>query len=326
MIKDTAIEDNSEKETPQEELFFTEGELRGLFGTEKIQKRALLTLGDVLTDVGLSIAKIALTTTSEAKAEELSEEAVVKAAKRFAALSVPMMHYIWIINANGACLFSKSYSGLSFPDTIFSGLLLGISNMVTEVTGRTLEKLMIGDLSITIQEVSPLLCAAISDDSKGIPTLVKELAKEFLKIYGHRVSESAVDITSFSAFEKQARETIRNWGIQMPSDAAGGAVAKLLDPDIIRQGVILAAQRKDLKSAVQELKGLPIFQDDQIKKLSAQLDSQVKTVERKPRFLDSDKSGKDLVNEIFSAVSRLRTSTKDLKDAEGEEDKEELIG
>ena len=242
---------------------------------------------------------------------ELTEEHIVKAAKRYISVNIPMIHYIWIISENGTCLFSKSYSGLQFPDTIFAGLLVGIANMTTEVTGRTLEKLVIGDLIVHIQEVPPVLCAVISDDSKGIVHLVREIGKQFLQIYGHRVSEAAIDINVFSSFEKYARNTIRDFGIAIPSDSTGDSVQKLLDPDIIRQGVIVAAQNKDLKIAMQELKKLPIFTEDKDKDtLSSLLGYKIGAYTGNKASTEK-KSGLDLIQEIFAATKMLRNAMKE---------------
>ncbi|OLS20815.1 MAG: hypothetical protein HeimC3_38780 [Candidatus Heimdallarchaeota archaeon LC_3] len=293
------------------ESIFREEELRSIIkdlSNLKFQKKAIISLGEIIEDIGYSIVKIALSLNPE---NELTSDLVVRAAKRHASLSVPMIHYLWIINSNGAALFSKSYSGLQFPDTIFAGLLLGIVNMIQEVSGRDLERLVIGDLSIYIQEVPPIACAVISDDSKGIPSLVKELGKEFLRIYGHRISEPAVDVNVFTTFEKHARTIIRNWGIvKLPTDAAGDAVAKLLDPEMIRHGVISAAQRKDLKNAMKELKEIPIFHEDENNTSFEKLiDSSFSQERMRPNFVDSDKSGKDLIKEIFSAVNKLKASS-----------------
>ncbi|MFW9930022.1 MAG: hypothetical protein ACFFD1_11570 [Candidatus Thorarchaeota archaeon] len=312
----------SEIDKDLEEPIFTEEEIRSLvddISGMKFQKKAITILGEVIEDIGLSIVKLAV---SLAPNDELTQSSLVRAAKRYVSLNIPMIHYLWIINSNGAALFSKSYSGLQFPDTIFAGLLLGIVNMINEVSGRDLEKLVIGDLSIYIQEISPLICAVISDESKGIPSLVKELGKEFLRIYGHRISEPAIDVNVFNSFEKNARSIIRNWGIvKLPTDAAGDAVSRLLDPEMIRHGVISAAQRKDLKLAMAELKEIPIFNEEQTTPFE-QLVDQTFTQERiKPSFVKSDKSGKDLINEIFSAVNKLKHS--DSSDLENYDDEKE---
>jgi hypothetical protein len=289
------------------EPIFTEEELRSLIKdltTLKFQKKALTALGEFIEDTGFSIVKIGMTLSPN---KELNSDILVRAAKRYVSLNVPMIHYLWIINSNGAALFSKSYSGLQFPDTIFAGLLLGIVNMINEVSGRDLERLVIGDLSIYIQEVSPIICAVISDDSKGIPSLVKELGREFLRIYGHRISEPAIDVNVFGTFEKHARTIIRNWGIvNLPTDAAGDAVAKLLDPEMIRHGVISAAQRKDLKNAMIELREIPIFNEEPKEDFEELIDKSFSQERMRPSFVNSDKSGKDLINEIFSAVNKLK--------------------
>ncbi|MHA1989523.1 MAG: hypothetical protein ACW981_05095 [Candidatus Hodarchaeales archaeon] len=294
------------------EPIFTEEELRSLIKdltTLKFQKKALTALGEFIEDTGFSIVKIGMNLSPD---KELNSEILVRAAKRYVSLNVPMIHYLWIINSNGAALFSKSYSGLQFPDTIFAGLLLGIVNMINEVSGRDLERLVIGDLSIYIQEVSPIICAVISDDSKGIPSLVKELGREFLRIYGHRISEPAVDVNVFSTFEKHARTIIRNWGIvKLPTDAAGDAVAKLLDPEMIRHGVISAAQRKDLKNAMIELREIPIFNEEPKEDFDELIEKSFSQERMRPSFVNSDKSGKDLINEIFSAVNKLKKDSDD---------------
>lgn len=305
--------------------FFTEEELRSITeeaGIDKIQKKAILALGDILTDIGTAITKLAI---QNAKSEfpeeeiepvEITRQLLMSAARRYATLEVPMIHYLWVISENGTNLFSKSYSGLNFPDTIFSGLLLGIANMVTEVTGRDLEKLVVGDLVIHIQEVPPILIAVISDDSKGIGTLVRQLGTEFLKIYGHRVNEPAVDINVFNSYEKTAREIIRDWGVALPSDATGDSVQKLLDPELIRQGVMVAAQQKDLKYAMNELRGMPMFQAVDEDDENA---VENKIFASKREKVSNRKSGKELIDDIFSAIREIQTTPK-VEESEIDED------
>lgn len=331
-IKFSPSSDNTETipQTDVDEDFFTEDELKSIFdsaGIDKVQKKALLTLGEILADIGYSIAKIAVGYLPD-QTSEITEEHIIKAGKRYISLNIPMIHYMWIISENGTCLFSKSYSGLQFPDTIFAGLLVGIANMTTEVTGRTLEKLVIGDLTVHLQEVSPILCAVISDDSKGIIHLVRELGKQFLQIYGHRVLEAAIDINVFSSFEKHARNIIRDFGIAIPSDSTGDSVQKLLDPDIIRQGVIVAAQNKDLKIAMQELKKLPIFTEDKEKNNFDSLLGYKMGIYTGKKTSMEKKTGIDLIQEIFAATKMLKNAMNEADseiDENEEKDKEEDV-
>jgi len=285
--------------------FFTEGEIRSLFaetGTKKIQKTAISQLAEIISEIGISIAKIALSFINEE--DEIEEEHILRAGRRYSTLNIPLIHNIWIISENGTCLFSKSYSGLDFPDTIFSGLLLGITNMCEEVSGRQLEKLVLGDMAIQIRSVPPILVAVVSDNvGESINILVKHLGEKFLESFGHRLDEVAIDINVFTPFEHTVKNIIRSWGIALPSEVTGEGIQRLLDPDLIRESVIRAAQRKDLQYAIQELRQIPLFKPKETSatdRLFTQ-SSSVQAIKSNNR-----KSGVEFIKEIFDTSSELK--------------------
>ena len=76
-------------------------------------------------------------------------------------------------------------------------------------------------------------------------------------------------------------------------------------------------QRKDLKNAMLELKEIPLFHEEKTESFESLIDKSFSNHDRKSGFIESDKSGKDLINEIFSAVNKLKTSPpEDLDDDE----------
>jgi hypothetical protein len=300
--------------------FFTEEEIRSIFssiGAKKIQKKAIRQLSEVLSEIGISISKIALSFINED--EELDDEHVLRAGKRFASLNIPLIHNVWIISDNGTCLFSKSYSGLEFPDTIFSGLLLGISNMCEEVSGRQLERLVLGDMAIHICSIPPIMVAIVSDNvGESVTLLVKQLGERFLETFGHRLGEVAIDINAFTPYEHTIKETIRMWGIAVPSDVTGEGVQRLLDPDLIRESVIRAAQRKDLQVAIHELRQLPLFKIEEDQDLDSLIDkskTMMSTSEDPVR-----KRGLEFIKEIFDSTNELKDAMRQAREAEGEEE------
>lgn len=303
--------------------FFTEEEMRQIFqevGAEKIAKNAIHELTDQLCEIGISISKIAQTF-YDRENDNLTAEHLLRAARRFSNMHLPVIHNIWIISENGTCLFSESYSGLQFPDTIFSGLLLGIANMCEEVSGRKLERLNLGDMAINIRSVDPILVAIVSDNvGEAVDLLVKQIGERFIEIYGHRLQETAVDINVFQSFDRVVKDIIRSWGISLPSEVTGEGVQRLLDPELIRESVISAAQRRDLEIAMETLRKLPLFtpaeEDDWDKLISLRERIDAPRADRK--------RATDLINEIFESTEQLRSEmraaqAKDDLDDDGEE-------
>lgn len=286
---------------------FTEEEIRSLFndvGAEKISKAAIRALHEQIVEIGHSITKIATSLVSEE--EEMSASHLLRAAKRFSTMNLPVIHNIWIINSNGTCLFSKSYSGLKFPDTIFSGLLLGITNMCEEVSGRALERLVLGDMSIHLRTVDPILVALVSDNvGDAVTYLVNQLGTRFLEIFGHRLDETAVDINVFTPFEHTVKDIIRSWGIALPSEVTGEGVQRLLDPELIRESVIRAAQRKDLEIAFSELKSIPLFAKEE--NVEQDLEKMFEMREKNRITKDPNrKQGVEFINDLFKEKEELR--------------------
>ncbi len=302
---------------------FTEEEIRSLFndvGAEKISKSAIRALHEQLIEIGHSITKIASTLVYEE--DEMDSTHLLRAAKRFSTMNLPVIHNIWIINSNGTCLFSKSYSGLKFPDTIFSGLLLGITNMCEEVSGRSLERLVLGDMSIHLRTVDPILVALVSDNvGDAVSYLVNQLGVRFLEIFGHRLDETAVDINVFTPFEHTVKDIIRSWGIALPSEVTGEGVQRLLDPELIRESVIRAAQRKDLEMAFSELKSIPLFTKEE--NLEQDLEKMFEMREKNRISEDPNrKKGVEFINELFKEKEELRNIL-NIKKRTAQEDQED---
>ena len=319
----------TEQKNNNSSSIFTEEEIRSLIndvGAEKISKAAIRAIHEQIVEIGHSITKIATSLVSEE--EEMSASHLLRAAKRFSTMNLPVIHNIWIINSNGTCLFSKSYSGLKFPDTIFSGLLLGITNMCEEVSGRALERLVLGDMSIHLRTVDPILVALVSDNvGDAVTYLVNQLGTRFLEIFGHRLDETAVDINFFTTFEHTVKDIIRSWGIALPSEVTGEGVQRLLDPELIRESVIRAAQRKDLEIAFSELKSIPLFAKEE--NVEQDLEKMFEMREKNRITKDPNrKQGVEFINDLFKEKEELRnilnikrqdSSSDDEEDDEDEE-------
>lgn len=305
-------------------LVFTEEEIRSLFnevGAEKISKAAIKALHEQLIEIGFSITKIASSMITDE--ETMDATHLLRSAKRFSTMNLPVIHNLWIINSNGTCLFSKSYSGLKFPDTIFSGLLLGITNMCEEVSGRSLERLVLGDMSIHLRAVDPILVALVSDNvGDAVSYLVNQLGSRFLEIFGHRLDETAVDINVFTPFEHTVKDIIRTWGIALPSEVTGEGVQRLLDPELIRESVIRAAQRKDLEIAFSELKSIPLFAKEE--NIEDDIEKMFEMREKNRISQDPNrKKGVEFINELFKEKDQLRNALNFSKQVDNDDEEED---
>ena len=124
-----------------------------------------------------------------------------------------------------------------------------------------------------------------------------------------------IEANVFTPFEHTIKNIIRSWGIALPSEVTGEGVQRLLDPDLIRESVIRAAQRKDIQFAIHELRQISLFSpkeksmEDRLLTKSTSISATNQDTTRK--------SGVDFIKEIFQSTSEL----KEAMDASKKEDK-----
>ena len=147
--------------------------------------------------------------------------------------------------------------------------------------------------------------------------MVKHLGDKFLESFGHRLGEVAIDINVFTPFEHTIKSIIRSWGIALPSEVTGEGVQRLLDPDLIRESVIRAAQRKDIQFAIHELRKISLFSPKE-----QSTEDRLLTKSTTFKGINQNKtrqSGVDFIKEIFQSTSEL----KEAMDTSKKEEKKE---
>lgn len=282
--------------------FFTLQELKNLVkqvGIEKIHKNALNALNELLFDTGTSIVKLALE--NNPKDVEINSTMISNAYNHLVSLKTPKIHYLWVINENGTCLFSARFMmGKAFPDAIFTGLILGMVVMMKEVTGRELEQITFQDLTLSLQEIPPILCVAISDQNEKILPLVKLLGEEFKKQFTTYLDKAGIDLNVFNSFEHDAKRIIMNWTLNKNKSDKITQESQILDPEGIQKSVMSQVARDQITNAINELKQLPLFQEEKPELDSTHIDLLIeKRLNKKPKPHEKKipRSIKDILNE-----------------------------
>ncbi len=268
--------------------YFPKKEIKKLFlaaGAQRVSKEAIDFLNLYLTTVGFIVTKEALkemykTSSSKKKdsmdgklidnvwkrniSEKLLENPIIKNLTVTEKETKPLIHYIWLIHQSGQCLLSKSYSGLQFPDAIIAGLLVGIYNMMMEVTGRKIRFIELGDLIIHIHSVGALIVTVISDtkDVDLISTVSRAIAHEFEAQYTDVLEDEIVDLTIFEGFEDRLDELATQSGLQIPTQLLEKIPISheaALTEEELEDTVHATALKEEIKRASQLLSSLPVF-------------------------------------------------------------------
>ncbi|MHA1983357.1 MAG: hypothetical protein ACW967_03305 [Candidatus Hodarchaeales archaeon] len=290
-----------------EENYFDLGELRDLsnsVGIESITDKALSTLGKFITDYGRIITQLALFQSNNNVDETIDINDLKIALEKIPTYQPPNVFYIWIIAGNGSCLYSKSLSNIEFPDTIFSGMLIGIHILAKELTGRSFERIDMEDLSLYLTESSNLICAILSKSDNDAGLLNKTILLEFLGVFRDVMFESALDVNIFQSFDKISRAIIRDWQFIKPEITAEMRKV-LVEADSIEIELSSDYKKEDLESAMNEIRNFEIFQETKTQS-TEELD---KILEKKFQFSENDKK-------------RFRIDIKELMDQTDEPDSE----
>lgn len=244
-------------------LNFSEVEIRKLFkqhGPLKVSRDAVIMLDKLLESHAKNIVKNSLIYTAADNKNELRKQDILKATKDISADTSVFVHHFWAYRDNGTCLISKSFSGLKFPDTLFTGLLMGIANMVSEVTGRSLDYLVMDDLTIHVQSKSTVYMAIVCDakQKETIATLLNSLLDLFLERYNDILENQVLNLNIFESFYDIVEEEVTSAGMSIPT-----GIAKIETPILthkqIENSVLVAALRNEIIKASEQIKQLPIF-------------------------------------------------------------------
>lgn len=243
-------------------------------GAQRIQKKAVQALIDEIVQFGTTISSLAIQEAKKAKRKTIKAEDI-DCALRFYEQGEqkndntdfhPFFHHIWLLDEeSGLPLLSKSYSGLKFEDTIFSGLLLGIINLMREATGRELHHLVLGDLTVHLRKIDTIYVASICDTDapETIDRLTALIGANFIERYRDELQDQVKNIELFKEFETTLEEAVASSGMELPTTVAIQATSPLeaatLSRAAIEDFVTGAALKDDLQKALKVLREHPVF-------------------------------------------------------------------
>jgi hypothetical protein len=291
-----------------EENCFAIEELRNLsnsVGIESITDEALYTLGKFITDYGRIIAQLALFQRKNKEDQIFDINELKNALEKIPTYVPPNVFYIWIISGNGNCLYSKSLSNMEFPDTIFSGMLIGMHILAKELTGRSFERIDMEDLSLYLTESSSLVGAILTKSDSDASLLNKTILLEFIGIFGDILFQTGIDLNILQSFDKISRAIIRDWQFIKPEITAEMRKV-LVEADSIEKELPSGYKKEDLESAMNEIRNFEIFQSSK----NQSTEELEKMLEKKFQFSESDKKRfrvdiRSLINQTDESDSEI---------------------
>ncbi|MFW9903450.1 MAG: histone-like protein [Candidatus Thorarchaeota archaeon] len=282
-------------------------------GISRVAKESVKALNNLLTRRAREIANKAVTLATEKGREEVQEEDITQAVRMASAIpsyeigkEAPVVHYVWFISSGGTCLLSRSYSGLEFPDTIFSGLLTGILDLMSEVTGRMIERFSTDDLTIHIRRIGEITVAVIcdSEQSYAIDELTDLLALRFANVYNVEIQQEIVDTSIFDDFTPVLDALVAGVGLKIPKESLKiiKSSASLTDRQL-EETVDAVALREEMRRAQETIQDLAVFKREE----SSEMES---------RFYDSP--------DVAEIKAVLRQATQDIREEINENGDDEL--
>ncbi|MHA2227134.1 MAG: hypothetical protein ACXAC8_18100 [Candidatus Hodarchaeales archaeon] len=238
-------------------------------GIPRVSNESVTALNRLLTRRGRELATKAVTLASEKDRDEVRGVDITQAVtltSNIAAYEVgdeaPVVYYVWFISSGGTCLLSRSYSGLEFPDTIFSGLLTGILDLLTEVTGRTIEKFSTDDLTIHIRRIAEITVAVICDSEKSdqIDELTDLLAHRFSDVFSQEIEQDVIDTSIFDDFTAVLDALVAGAGFLIPKERLKviRKSTSLTDKQL-EETVEKTALREEMRRAHERIQDLDLF-------------------------------------------------------------------
>ncbi|MFX1286538.1 MAG: hypothetical protein ACFFB5_23075 [Promethearchaeota archaeon] len=240
-------------------------------GIPRVSKESVDALNKLVTRRARELATKAVTLAAEKDRDEILEEDFTQAV-RMSTISTyeigeeaPFVHYVWFISEGGTCLLSRSYSGLEFPDTIFSGLLTGILDLMSEVTGRLIEKFSTDDLTIHIRRIADITVAVICDSEQSDPIdeLTDLLAFRFAEVFNEEIQKEVIDTSIFDDFTPVLDALVASSGLKIPMESLRiiRTSASLTDKQL-EETVDAAALREEMRRAQERIQDLALFRKD----------------------------------------------------------------
>ncbi|WP_455142188.1 histone-like protein [Candidatus Hodarchaeum mangrovi] len=257
---------------------FSEVEIKKLLrrtGIPRISKESIDTLNKLCSGRAKQIAAKAVQIALENERDEIIADDITQAVGLSSPLITfesspedPLVHYVWFLSSGGTCLLRRSYSGLEFPDTIFAGLLTGILDLMSEVTGRLIEKFSTDDLIIHIRRIGDITVAVICDSDRDEPIdeLTDLLAVRFKEVFSEEIQESVIDTSVFDEFTPVLDALVSSAGLKIPQQMSKvrreGAA---LSDRQIEETIDAAALREAMRRAKTQIQDFAIFKKDEDK-------------------------------------------------------------
>lgn len=259
-------------------------------GIPRVSKESVGALNKLLTRYARQIATKAVQYASESGRDTVRGKDITQAVRMTgtpAAYEIdqeaPVVHYVWFISLGGTCLLSQSYSGIEFPDTIFSGLLTGILDLMSEVTGRLIQKFSTDDLTIHIRRISEITVAVICDSEREEPIneLTDLLALRFSDVFSKEITLDVVDTSIFDEFAPVLDALVSSAGLSIPKEKLKVIKTSVsLTDKQLEESVDATALREEMRRAKDTIQDLGLFKkNDEIETVNS---SSVQTMLNEP--------------------------------------------
>ncbi|MHA2074969.1 MAG: histone-like protein [Candidatus Hodarchaeales archaeon] len=283
-------------------------------GIPRVSNESVVTLNKLMTRHARHIATKAVHFAKENGRETVRGEDMTRAVRMTGTTvayeiehEAPVVHNVWFISSGGTCLLSRSYSGIEFPDTIFSGLLTGILDLMSEVTGRLIEKFSTDDLTIHIRRISEITVAVICDSEKGEPIdeLTDLIALRFSEVFSKEITLDIVDTSIFDDFAPVLDALVSSAGLNIPKERLKviKTSVSLTDREL-EESVDATALRAELRRAQAQIQDLALFKND----------TEIKTMKS-----STVTSMFDEPPDVTEIKAVLRQASQDIRQANGEE-------
>jgi len=249
-------------------------------GIPRVSKESVGALNKLLTRYARQIATKAVQYASESGRDTVRGKDITQAVRMTGTTGAyeidqeaPVVHYVWFISLGGTCLLSQSYSGLEFPDTIFSGLLTGILDLMSEVTGRLIQKFSTDDLTIHIRRISEITVAVICDSEREEPIdeLTDLLALRFSDVFSKEITLDVVDTSIFDEFAPVLDALVSSAGLSIPKERLKVIKTSVsLTDKQLEESVDATALREEMRRAKNTIQDLGLFKnEDEIKTVNS---------------------------------------------------------
>jgi len=255
-------------------LAFTTQECKRIIkgaGIQRVSLDAVHALNKLLTHYAREIAAGAVTNCMERNRKTVSADDItlsVRMGSSIASYAVdkqaPVVHNVWFISSGGTCLLSRSYSGLKFPDTIFSGLVTGIFDLMGEVTGRLIDRIVTDELIIHIRRIGEVTVAVIcnSENSEPIDELASLLAQRFLDVFDEEVNQDVIDTSVFEDFTPVLDALVSGAGLSIPKERLKVLKKQTTLTDRqLEETVEATALREELRRAQARIQDFDLFRN-----------------------------------------------------------------